>query len=406
MRSIIRGWLPVLLSLVLGCAAVAGVLSAADPAKGPNTTIPQEKDRPRHDGFVEIAKAGGVDLLFLGDSITDGWRGGGKPIWDKYWAPLKAANFGIGGDRTEHVIWRLRHGELDGIQPKLVVLMIGTNNGGDSAEDVALGIKTIIADIQERSPTSRILLLAIFPRGAKPDARTKNENTNTIISGYADNRRVVYLNINQAFLTADGTLSTDIMPDLLHPNEKGYQIWADAINDTVHQMLQEDPSRLIPRITKPSPVAKVAKLEEQIVGGKVGAGVKGLEKLADDKNEKNGKTTEAASASLAVITEWRKGIDAEITRLKDAGDVYAAAELAAGMATSYAGNDAAKAYQEQAAELKKDPAYAAGQAYQKLRQIPFAQRKDPRFQPMVEAFVKKYPDGYYAGLAKALVPKD
>jgi lysophospholipase L1-like esterase len=390
------------LSALLCWSAVA-TLIAADAAKGPKTTIPEEKDRPRHDGFLEVAKAGNVDLLFLGDSITDGWRGGGNAVWQKYWAPLKAANFGIGGDRTEHVIWRLRHGELEGIQPKLVVLMIGTNNGGDSAEDVALGIKTIISDIQERSPSSRILLLAIFPRGAKPDARTKNENTNTIISGYADNRRVVYLNINQAFLTPDGTLPTDIMPDLLHPNEKGYQIWADAIQDTVRQMLQEDPSRLIPRIAKPSAVAKVAKLEEQIVNGKVGVGAKGLEKLADDKNAKN---ADAATASLAVVNEWKRGIEAEIARLKEAGDVYAAAELAAGMATSYTGHDAAKGYQEQAAELKKEPAYAAGQAYQKLRAIPFAQRKDARFPPMVEAFVKKYPEGYYTTLAKALLPKD
>jgi N-acetylglucosamine-6-sulfatase len=158
--------------LTLSLSAVLGVGISADPT-GPATIVPAEKDRPRHDGFVQIAQAGGVDLLFLGDSITDGWRGQGKSVWDKYWAPLKAANFGIGGDRTEHVIWRLRHGELEGIQPKLVVLMIGTNNG-ESAEDVALGIKTIIADINERSPTSRILLLGIFPRGAKPAGRASS----------------------------------------------------------------------------------------------------------------------------------------------------------------------------------------------------------------------------------------
>jgi len=137
------------LLVLLGAAWLScGTGAAAAPqAKGPSTTIPVEKDRNRHDEFLKVAKAGGVDLLFLGDSITDGWRGGGKAIWDKNFAPLKAANFGISGDRTEHVIWRLRNGELEGIQPRLVVLMIGTNNG-DPAPDVALGIKTIIADIR------------------------------------------------------------------------------------------------------------------------------------------------------------------------------------------------------------------------------------------------------------------
>jgi len=407
MRSVIRCSLLVKLPVLLACCLIASTAinaTAADVAKGPKPTIPEEKNRERHDNFLTIAKAGGVDLLFLGDSITDGWRGGGRAVWEKYWAPLKAANFGIGGDRTEHVIWRLRHGELEGIQPKLVVLMIGTNNG-DAAEDVALGIKTIIADINERSPASRILLLGIFPRGAKPAGRGRNERVNAIISGYADNRRLVYMDIGQAFLTADGTLGADIMPDFLHPNEKGYQIWADAIHDQVKQMLQEDPTRLVPRITKPSAVAKVAKLEELIVSGKIGVGTKGLEKLIDDKSDKNTKTAEAASASLAVVSEWKKGIDAEIARLKQEGDVFAAAELAAGMATGYTG-DLAKAYQEQAGEWKKDPAYAAGQAFQKLRQFPYVQRKDPRFAGLIEAFVKKYPDGYYTTLAKGLVPKE
>lgn len=404
MRSSIRHWNPMhWLSVLLVCClgGVAGGVAAGADAKGPKTTIPEEKNRERHDAFLAIAKAGGVDVLFMGDSITEGWAGAGRSVWEKFWAPLKSANFGIGGDRTEHVIWRLRHGELEGIQPKLVVLMIGTNNG-DAAEDVALGIKTIIADINERSPASRILLLGIFPRGPQPAGRERNEQVNAIIAKYADNRRLVYMDIGQGFLQPDGTLTAEIMPDFLHLSTKGYQIWADAINDQVKQMLMEDPSRLIPRITKASSVAKVAKLEEQIVGGKVGVGTKGLEKLVDDKNAK---TAEAATASLAVVNDWKKGIDAEIARLQQVGDVFAACELAAGMATSYAG-DLAKPYQEQVATMKKDPAYAAGQAFQKLRQFPYVQRKDPRFTGLVEAFVKKYPDGYYTAQAQALVPKE
>ncbi len=391
-----------LLLLAVSCSIGTGGIARAAAENGPNTTIPVEKDRNRHDGFLTIAKAGGVDLLFLGDSITDGWRGGGLTVWDKYFAPLKAANFGIGGDRTEHVIWRLRNGELEGIQPKLVVLMIGTNNGGDPAENVALGIKTILADIHERSPKSRVLLLGIFPRSEKPDGtRAKNDEVNKLIAKYADGRHVVYLDIGQKFLTPDGTLGKDIMPDFLHPNEKGYQIWADAIVDTVKQMMQADPSKLAPGFTKPSTSPKVAKLEESIAAGKVGAGVKALEKLLDDKDAK---TVEAASATLAVIADWKTGIDAEIAKACADGDVFTAAELDAGMEACYTG-DIAKSYKDQAAELKKDARYAAGKEYQKLEAIPSDARKDPRFKKMVDAFVKKYPDEYYAKQAEALLPK-
>ncbi len=224
--------------------ACAGLAPAAEP-KGPAPTIPQEKDPARHQEFLAIAKAGGVDLLFLGDSITDGWRGGGRAVWDKYFAPLHAANFGIGGDRTEHVLWRLRNGELEGIQPKLVVLMIGTNNG-DPAEDVAKGVQAILVEIHTHCPKTRILLLGIFPRG--PDAtdgqRLKNEQVNKIIAKYADGKNLVYMDIGLKFLAPDKkTLPKDIMPDLLHPNEKGYQIWADAIDDTVKAMMADEPAK-------------------------------------------------------------------------------------------------------------------------------------------------------------------
>jgi lysophospholipase L1-like esterase len=386
--------------LLLSALGLPG--AAAPQGKGPNTTIPAEKDRNRHDEFLKVAKAGGVDLLFVGDSITDGWRGGGKSVWDKYFAPLKAANFGISGDRTEHVIWRMRNGELEGIQPKLVVLMIGTNNG-DPAPDVALGIKTIISDIHERHPRTKVLLLGIFPRSEKPDAgRAKNDEVNKLIAKFvtfAETRKVAYLDIGAKFLAPDQTLPKDIMPDFLHPNEKGYQIWADAIIDKVKQMLQEESGKPIPSFSPPSSVAKVARIEETIAAGKFDAGSKALEKLTGDKDAK---TAEAAKASLAVIEAWKGSIDAEIVRLQKDGDLFTAAELASGMAGNYTG-DAAKAYQEQASELKKDPAYAAGKEFQKLVARPAELRKDPRFVKLVEAFVKKYPDGYYAKQAQALI---
>lgn len=384
-------------------AAAAFLLLVAAQGKGPNTTIPVQKDPNRHEEFLKIAKAGGVDLLFVGDSITDGWRGGGKAIWDKTFGKYKPANFGIGGDRTEHVIWRMRNGELEGIQPKLVVLMIGTNNG-DSAPDVALGVKTIIQDIHERVPKAKVLLLAIFPRAEKATdpARVKNEEVNKLIAKFQGDLslgRVSFLDINPKFLTADGTLSKDIMPDLLHPNEKGYQIWADAIVDKVAQLMTEDSGKPLPSFSPPSTVAKVAKIEESISAGKFDAGVKALDKLKDDKDPK---TADAAKATLAAIDAWKASVDAEIARLKEAGDVVLAADICTAMGTTYTG-DAGKAYKDQAEELKKDPAYKVGKEFQKLQAHPAELRKDPKFVKQVEAFIKKNPEGYYAKAAQALI---
>jgi lysophospholipase L1-like esterase len=392
-------------ALLLLIAAWLGATAAAGDAGGPNTTIPAEKDPNRHQEFLAIAKAGGVDLLFLGDSITDGWRGNGQNVWNKYWAPLKAANFGIGGDQVQHVLWRLRHGELDGIQPKLVVLMIGTNNGGDSVDDVALGIKTLLVEIHSHSPKSKVLLLGIFPRSEHPDgAREKNDNVNKQIAKFAtfaEGRRIVYLDIGSRFLAADGTLPKDIMPDSLHPNEKGYQIWAEATIDTVKQMMQDEPMKPVPSFSPPSAIQRVARLEDTIANGKVGIGAKALEKLVEDKDAK---TADAAKASLATVQTWKAQVDAELAKLKDAGDVFVAGELAASLAAGYAGSDEGKAYQEQASALKKDPAFPAGKEFQKLNEFPAEARRDPRFAKMVEAFVKKYPAGYYAQQAQALLP--
>lgn len=155
-----------------------------------------------------------------------------------------------------------------------------------------------------------------------------------------------------------------------------------------------------PRFAKPATAEKVARTEQGISMGKVGAGVKALEKLAEDKDTG---TAASAKASLEVVSAWKQKVDGEITKQREAGDVYAAAELAASVAVSYAGHDEAKAYQTQAAELKKDPGYAAGKEYQKLTAIPSEARKDPRFAKMVEGFLKKYASGYYADQARALI---
>jgi lysophospholipase L1-like esterase len=229
--------------LLSGCANYA-----VQPVLHPGT----EK---RHESFNEISKKGEAQLVFLGDSITHGWEGKGKAVWTKDWAPLKAANFGIGGDRTEHVLWRLENGNFDGLKPKEIVLMIGTNNTGHqgrpqkelngavyacTAEQTAEGIKAIIAKLQQKCPDAKILILAIFPRGANKDDkfRQQNEATNSIIKGFADDKKVFFLDVGAKFLADDGTLPKSIMPDLLHPNAEGYQIWSDAMEAKVKELLK------------------------------------------------------------------------------------------------------------------------------------------------------------------------
>jgi beta-glucosidase len=198
----------------------------------------------RHEQKLAEAKALGKSsqVVFIGDSITEGWEKSGAPVWERNYQSLNGLGLGFGGDRTENVLWRLLNGEVDGLAPKVAVLMFGTNNTGHRQEDpktTAIGIKRNIDELQKRLPDTKILLLAIFPRGEKPDdqLRLLNEQVNGIISGYADNKKIFFLNINQAFLAADGTLSTEIMPDLLHPNQKGYEIWARAMAPSLDTLL-------------------------------------------------------------------------------------------------------------------------------------------------------------------------
>ncbi len=241
-------------SLLLA-ATLASSLLAADAPNYAIQPVLHPGTEKRHESFNVISKQGAAELVFLGDSITHAWEGRGKAVWDKTWAPLKAANFGISGDRTEHVLWRLDHGNFDGLKPKAIVLMIGTNNTGHqgrpqkeidnavykcTAEQTAVGIKAILASLQKKCPDAKILVLGIFPRGAdKNDKfRQQNEATNAIIKGYADGKKVFFLDVSDKFLEADGTLPKSIMPDLLHPNEKGYQIWSDAMEAKVKELLK------------------------------------------------------------------------------------------------------------------------------------------------------------------------
>jgi len=207
----------------------------------------------RHEGFVAEAHRGGIELLFLGDSITDNWRrtdpkNGGKAVWDREYAALKAANFGISGDRTQHVLWRLRNGEAEGYQPKVVVLMIGTNNTGlerdgktprDTTAEVVAGVTAVVGELRTRFPEAKVMFLAIFPRGEKTaPQRAQVTEINRELARLHDGKHVCFLDIGARFLDPDGEIPRDVMPDLLHPSEKGYQIWADAIREPLKELLK------------------------------------------------------------------------------------------------------------------------------------------------------------------------
>jgi lysophospholipase L1-like esterase len=196
----------------------------------------------RHESFLERAKQGEVNVLFLGDSITQGWEGSGKEVWKEHFEPLKAANFGIGGDRTQHVLWRITEGkELEGIQPKVCVLMIGTNNlGSNTNEQIVEGISAIVKELTTRRPNMKVLLLGVFPRGMKADDKNRDriKQINQQIAKLDDGKQVRFLDIGDKFLEKDQSLSKDIMPDFLHLSKKGYQIWAEAIQQPLGELLK------------------------------------------------------------------------------------------------------------------------------------------------------------------------
>jgi lysophospholipase L1-like esterase len=236
-----------LLPLFIASACFSQDTNSKTAAGANSAIVPVTRSNPtnwlaRHEGFVKEAKADGINLLFMGDSITDAWRSRGKNVWNKFYGSRHAANFGIGGDRTEHVIWRIENGELDGLDPKVIVLMIGTNNSNSNSPDqISEGVEKIVSLMREKCPKSKILLLAIFPRG-KPDANPKQMETihtvNERIAKLDDGKMITFLDINKVFLGEDGKVHPEIMPDYLHPNEQGYQLWADAMEPTLEKMLK------------------------------------------------------------------------------------------------------------------------------------------------------------------------
>lgn len=249
----------------LVCAALAGLAAASlfaqEPAPSPQVTpTPWPADQPAektgsngprflelHEAFLQRGKSGPISLLFLGDSITEGWSKSPE-VWNEYYAKYQPANFGISGDKTEHVLWRIDHGELDGLDPQVLVLMIGTNNtGGSSAAEITAGIQAIIQRIQTKLPKTKILLLGIFPRGPRKskegiwdDGVTRMEKIRSInqeLAKMENGRTLRYLDITPKLLGDDGKIPDAIMPDQLHPNTEGYKIWAAAMQSLLDEMI-------------------------------------------------------------------------------------------------------------------------------------------------------------------------
>ena len=185
------------------------------------------------------------DIVFDGDSITNRWRTTGRDEWAKRYANI-AADFGSEGDVVENALWRLSKGQVDGIEPKVVVLMIGTNNvsGKNPPDQIADGIKALVNDYKKRCANAHIVLMGIFPRGrnAADAERQAVQAVNAKIARLADDKRVTFLDISAKLTNPDASISPQMMSDFLHPNAPGYTIWAEALEPVIKKYIQPAPT--------------------------------------------------------------------------------------------------------------------------------------------------------------------
>lgn len=213
------------------------------PRKPDDASTPAPVNAGRQKAFLEIAKDKDIQIVFLGDSITEFWKSRGKAVWEEHYATHNAANFGVSGEHTEHTLGHIAGGILNGLHPKVVVLMIGTNNIGHIPDEkpwwTANGIRKIVTTVHERLPETRVLLLGVFPRGKK-DSRQRKQITdiNAEIRKLDDGKKTRFLDLTPKFTDADGEIPKDIMPDQLHPSAKGYQIWAEAMQPLLDEMMK------------------------------------------------------------------------------------------------------------------------------------------------------------------------
>jgi len=239
---------PCLLLLLLTCAesqvATEEIAATIPKAQDADWTLPWWTKRHR-EKIAEAKGAERMDLLMVGDSITHAWEQAGAEVFKECYGHRKVLNLGFSGDCTEHVLWRIQNGAVDGLSPKLAIVMIGTNNTGhrkDPPEHTAAGIELILKELRDRMPTIKILLLAVFPRDrdAEGELRKINAGINRIIKDFADNEFIYFLDINHVFLDKDGSLPKTIMPDALHPNANGYRLWAETMESKVKELMGEE----------------------------------------------------------------------------------------------------------------------------------------------------------------------
>ena len=222
----------------------AGEVAALTPAVQ-NAVWAQSFWMPRHETKLKAAEEQEkIDLLFIGDSITQQWEKKASDVWEEFYGKRNAFNIGFSGDRTENVLWRLENGALENMDPKVAVLLIGTNNAGhrkEKPEITANGVKAILESLKKRQPDTKVLMLAIYPRGQEPDhpLRKINDATNELIKEFADGEMIHFLNLNSHFMQEDGSLKPGIMPDKLHLNKAGYRIWAESMEPQLKALLGE-----------------------------------------------------------------------------------------------------------------------------------------------------------------------
>lgn len=240
------------LIIVLLFLLTDAVWALAAPDEHPWEPHPRTADGPgylapewlaQHESFLKQAREGHLDMMLLGDSITEGWDSAPE-VWNAYFAGRTVANFGISGDTTQNLLWRITEGgELRGLSPKAVVLLVGTNNldlRNDSAEDIALGIGAIVQVLRQSLPDSKVLILGIFPRGAARDAELRQRiiQTNHAIARLADGNAIHFLDLGARFVSENGDLPAEVMPDAVHLSPKGYAIWADAMQPALEALIQ------------------------------------------------------------------------------------------------------------------------------------------------------------------------
>jgi lysophospholipase L1-like esterase len=233
---------------------VAASLPAGAQTKPPAVTPVERTDansRTAHEQLLEKAKKGRIDVYFVGDSVTRRWGATDYPDflanWTKNFHGWNAADFGWGGDTVQNVLWRLTHGELDGVKPKIVVVMAGTNNiggrpragGGPEAKvtEIADGLKAVLAVCRDKAPDATVLLMGLTPRNDNPAAAAIISQVNERLARLADGKKARYLNINDKLADKDGKLLPGMSPDRLHLSAKGYQVWADALKPVLTELL-------------------------------------------------------------------------------------------------------------------------------------------------------------------------